>query len=146
MVIPRFIHIISVRAVVLALVCAVASLVPALARKVDVAVTDSVTAEGVPYAAVYVVGTGQGALTDAHGRASLDIHAPDAVLEFSVMGYDRLRLPLAPGQRAVKVALAPSGHRLDEVVVRRGKEKYSKKNNPAVAFAIRASTTESTSV
>ena len=73
-VIPRFIHIISVRAVVLALVCAVASLVPALARKVDVAVTDSVTAEGVPYAAVYVVGTGQGALTDDHGRASLDIH------------------------------------------------------------------------
>ncbi len=137
MVIPRFIHIISVRAVVLALVCAVASLVPALARKVDVAVTDSVTAEGVPYAAVYVVGTGQGALTDDHGRASLDIHAPDAVLEFSVMGYDRLRLPLAPGQRAVKVALAPSGHRLDEVVVRRGKEKYSKKNNPAVAFAER---------
>lgn len=134
MVIPSLRHIISLRAFFVLLLAVAASVSPAFARKVAVAVTDSVTGLGVPYAAVYVVGTGQGALTDDHGRVSLDIHVPDAVLEFSVMGYDRLRLPLSPGQVGVKVSLSPSGHRLDEVVVRRGKEKYSKKNNPAVAF------------
>ncbi|MDE6125628.1 MAG: DUF5686 and carboxypeptidase regulatory-like domain-containing protein, partial [Muribaculaceae bacterium] len=137
MVIPSFRHTISLPAFVLTLLFLVAAAFQASARKVAVAVTDSVTGQGVPYAAVYVAGTGQGALTDDHGRASLDIHVPDAVLEFSVMGYDKLRLPLDPRQSRVDVALSPSGHRLDEVVVRRGKEKYSKKNNPAVAFAER---------
>lgn len=110
---------------------------PAFARRVAVAVTDSVTGEGVPFVAVYISGTNHGALTDDHGRVSLDIDSPDAVLEFSVMGYDRASVPVGPSRGKVKVALSPSGHRLDEVVVRRGKEKYSKKNNPAVAFAER---------
>lgn len=137
MLIPNPSHIISLRALVLALLALLASVSPAFARKVSVEVADSVTGEGVPYVAVYVVGTGQGALTDDRGKVVLNIHSPEALLEFSVMGYDKIQAPLASGQSRIAVALSPSGHRLDEVVVRRGKEKYSKKNNPAVAFAER---------
>ncbi len=137
MLIHRFRHIISLLRICVVLFAVLAASSQAFARKVAVAVTDSVSGDGVPYVAVFVAGTGRGALTDGRGHVTLDISEPDAVLEFSVMGYGRLSLPLAPRQTKVKVALAPSGHRLDEVVVRRGKEKYSKKNNPAVAFAER---------
>lgn len=111
--------------------------IPAAARRVSLEVTDSVTGQGIPYTAVYVVGTGQGTLTDDHGRASLEVGGADAELEFSVMGYGKARVPVKAHQRTVKAVMSPTGHRLDEVVVRRGKEKYSKKNNPAVAFAER---------
>lgn len=104
------------------------------ARKMLVEVIDSVSGEPVPFAAIYVKGTNQGAMADQEGRASLAINAPRAELEFSAMGYAKKTEPVGRSVAAIRVFLVPSGHLLDEVTVKRRKEHYSKRNNPAVDF------------
>lgn len=104
------------------------------ARKLLVEVNDSVSGEPVPYTAIYVKGTSQGILADDEGRAQLMVNSPSVLLEFSAMGYTKKVEPASRSAAAMRVFLVPSGHQLDEVVVRRKKEHYSKRNNPAVDF------------
>lgn len=104
------------------------------ARKLLVEVIDSVSGEPVPYTAIYVKGTSQGILADDEGRAQLMVNSPSVLLEFSAMGYTKKVEPASRSAAAMRVFLVPSGHQLDEVVVRRKKEHYSKRNNPAVDF------------
>jgi hypothetical protein len=104
------------------------------ARKVLVEVVDSVSGEPVPYTAIYVRGTSQGMLADDNGQATLIINTPRAELEFSAMGYDKRIEPITQSITAMRVFLVPSGHQLEEVTVKRKKEHYSKRNNPAVDF------------
>lgn len=112
-------------------------LMPAWGRKMVVEVVDSVSGEPVPYVAIYVSGTGQGVLADENGVASLNINQTRAQLEFSAMGYGKKTATVGKEVAAMRIMLSPSGHQLDEVTVRRRKEHYSKKNNPAVEFARR---------
>ena len=98
-------------------------------------VLDSVTRQPVPYAALLVPSTGAGTLTDDKGEFFIRCSSrPDSV-RVSVMGYSTKMMSLA-GLNAgdLRVEIVPTGVRLDEIVVRPKKEKYSKKNNPAVAF------------
>ena len=104
------------------------------ARKLLVEVIDSVSGEPVPYTAIYVKGTSQGILADDEGRAQLMVNSPSVLLEFSAMGYTKKVEPASRSAAAMRVFIVPSGHQLDEVVVRRKKEHYSKRNNPAVDF------------
>ena len=119
---------------ILFLVALFGSFLHADARKLLVEARDSVSGEPVPYVAVYVKGTQQGVLAGENGQATLFLNSPDALLEFSAMGYDKKvvradsRLPL------VVAHMVPSGHLLEEVTVKRKKEHYSKRNNPAVDF------------
>lgn len=125
--------------ILLALVGAVS----ARAAKLTVEVRDSVTLEPVPYVAVYVRGTQQGELAGDNGRAVLNINQQTAELEFSAMGYDKKIVKVDSRMPLVVVELSPTGYRLDEVTVRRGREHYSKKNNPAVAFMQRIRSADS---
>ena len=52
-------------------------------------------------------------------------------IEVSAMGYTTKRVRVG---QTKKIDLCPTGVLLNEVVARPKKEKYSKKNNPAVAF------------
>lgn len=109
--------------------------VPAMgARKILVEVVDSVSGDPVPYTAIYLRGTSQGMLAGDDGRAWLTLNSPKGELEFSAMGYDKKIEPVDLSVAALRVSLVPSGHLLDEVTVRRRKEHYSKRNNPAVDF------------
>ena len=69
-----------------------------LAQRLSVTgtVTDSITGEPLPYAAVVWEGTTVGAQTDADGRFSLSFSqaAGSHVLEISYMGYDTKRVPV----------------------------------------------------
>lgn len=103
-------------------------------RRVAVEAIDSVSGEPVSFAAVYVVGTNQGAMADENGRAVLTVNAPEVAFEFSAMGYAKKVANVTPGVVAIRVMLSPTGHQLDEVTVRLGREHYSKRNNPAVEF------------
>lgn len=104
------------------------------AAQIEVEVIDSVSGQPVPFTAIYVRGTSQGAMADEAGRASLVINHPKAELEFSAMGYAKKMVGVGRSVAAVRVFLVPSGHLLDEVTVKRRKEHYSKRNNPAVDF------------
>ena len=113
----------------LALIFAVLSAQSAGLRGV---VIDSVSREPVPYVALFVVNSGKGTLTDDAGRFYFRDVAPSDSLRVSVMGYGTKTVPV--GGSDMTVEIVPSGVRLNEVVVRPKKEKYSKKNNPAVEF------------
>ena len=104
------------------------------ARKLLIEVADSISGEPVPYTAIYLCGTSQGMLADDNGVASMTLNVPQGELEFSAMGYAKKVAPVTRTTSALRVLLSPTGHMLDEVTVKRGKEHYSKRNNPAVDF------------
>lgn len=94
-------------------------------------VVDSLTHEGLPYVAVFVEGKSAGTMTDENGRFSLAAKIPGDTLRFSMMGYSTKKVVASP---VMTVELSPTGVTLNEVIVKPKKEKYSKKNNPAVDF------------
>ena len=96
-------------------------------------VRDSVTHEGVALASISLVGTTEGTLATEKGGFTINTRAEFSKLRVTAMGYKAKEVDVKTGRGSVVlVDLAPTGVELDEVVVRRGKEKYSKKNNPAV--------------
>lgn len=114
--------------------------ISASAREILVSGTiiDSISREPIPYVAVYVTASKEGKLADEQGHFSLWKKNANDSLRFSVMGYSEKTVPMsfAPGKDII-VELVPTGVQLSEVVVKPRKEKYSKKNNPAVDFVNR---------
>lgn len=98
-------------------------------------VTDSVSGEPLPYVSIIVKGTTTGAATDLDGRFSLTVpsSASGKMLEVSYLGYSTKQVPLKSGQN-LSIQLAPTGIALNEVVVKPGRERYRRRDNPAVAF------------
>ena len=98
-------------------------------------VTDSITGERLPYVSLKFEGTTIGAATDGNGNFSFSTPTIDKILEISYLGYDKKQMKVIPGKtNDLKIQLVPNGIMLNEVVVRPQKEKYSKKENPAVTF------------
>lgn len=99
-------------------------------------VRDSVTLEPLPMASVAVEGQGKGTLTDENGIFELTVNTNDRAIVVSCLGYDKRVVPIKKNAyNLYDVQMTPSTTMLQEVVVR--KEKYSKKNNPAVEFVRR---------
>ena len=98
-------------------------------------VTDSVSGEPLPYVSIIVKGTTTGAATDLDGRFSLTVpsSASGKMLEVSYLGYSTKQVSLKSGQ-SLSIQLAPTGIALNEVVVKPGRERYRRRDNPAVAF------------
>lgn len=97
---------------------------------------DSVTLEPLPMASVSINGKGKGTLTDENGIFELTVKESDHSLVVTCLGYERRVVPIRKNAyNLYDVQMAPSTTMLAEVVVR--KEKYTKKNNPAVEFAER---------
>lgn len=99
-------------------------------------VIDSITREALPYAAVILKGTNIGGSTDGDGKFSFQVPDVPAVVQISYLGYDSRELRIYPRGETINldVRLVPSGITLNEVTVKPKKEKYRKKNNPAVEF------------
>lgn len=96
-------------------------------------VRDSASREGVPYASISLVGTNEGVLANDRGGFTINSHAHFTQLRVTAMGYSAKVVDIKPGQGSVVlIDLQPTGVELEELVVHKGKEKYSKKNNPAV--------------
>lgn len=96
-------------------------------------VRDSLSREGIAYASISLMGTSEGTIANDKGGFNINTRASFTRLRISAMGYKTKEVEIKPGQGSViLVDLASSGVELDEVVVRKGKEKYSKKDNPAV--------------
>lgn len=97
-------------------------------------VADSDSGNPVSYATVEGIGHG-GTQADEHGAFKLKISVKPDSLRFSALGYSPLVIAYADFVgNGCKASLLPTGVRLTELVVKPKKEKYSKKNNPAVDF------------
>ena len=97
-------------------------------------VTDSLTNEPLMYITVQYEGKGVGAITNAEGEYQVETRKGWDELMFSAIGYITKRVKLTPDTKVLYVQLAPADVMLSEVVVKPKKEKYSRKNNPAVDF------------
>ena len=98
-------------------------------------VTDSITGEPLPYVAVLLKGTTIGGTTDLDGNFEISTSSRVRTLQISYLGYSTKELEFVPGKATgLKIELAPTSINLTEVLVKPTKEKYSKKDNPAVIF------------
>ena len=96
-------------------------------------VRDSVSRDGVAYASISLIGTSEGTLANAQGGFTINSRSKFTKLRVTAMGYRTKDVEIKPGQGSVVlIDLVAEGVELEELVVRKGKEKYSKKNNPAV--------------
>ena len=121
--------------VVLALLAALAAVAQPSAPLTQITgmVRDSLTRDGIAHATVSLVGTDEGTIATAQGGFTINSRARFTKLRVTAMGYRTKEVDIRPGQGSVIVIdLVATGVELSEVVVKRGKEKYSKRDNPAV--------------
>lgn len=94
-------------------------------------VVDSETGDPIPYLNIYYDGKGMGTITDMEGRYSIEYHSGWNELTFSMVGYTTQVIKVSAQTRELNIKMR-SDLMLEEVVVKPKKEKYSRKNNPAV--------------
>ena len=96
-------------------------------------VTDAVTGEPLPYVALQFVGVSEGGLTNASGDYTIASYGAVDSLKVFCLGYLTQCHAIARGERnELRLRLQPVTVELDEVVVKRGEERYRRKDNPAV--------------
>ena len=95
-------------------------------------VKDSVTGEALPAVAVMLKGTTIGTVTDNDGRFTLEAESAARTLSVSYLGYETYERPLT-GTNRLTIRLQPTTYTLNDVVVRPGHERYSRRNQ-AVDF------------
>lgn len=124
----------SVRRLLL-MVMVLIALTAGAARRTEIKgiVVDSLTQEPLPYTAVFLKGTEHGTMTDAKGEFHVATNAEFQEVTAALMGYRDKSVAVALGMyNDVRLELVPVGVAVKELVVRPKKEKYSKKDNPAV--------------
>lgn len=98
-------------------------------------VTDSVTGEFVEFAVVKFDESSVGGLTDNKGSFKLSNKQKKTTVIVSQLGYETWQKTVPLGEAThLDVKLKPIGIQLNELVVKPGKERYSKKDNPAVTL------------
>ncbi|MCD7710001.1 MAG: DUF5686 and carboxypeptidase regulatory-like domain-containing protein [Porphyromonadaceae bacterium] len=99
-------------------------------------VTDSITEEPLSSISVFLKGTTIAVMTDSNGRYTIRTSRTDVTeVGFTSLGYREKTIPVKMGGiRVVNASLCPSDFILQEIDVRPKKERYSRKNNPAVDF------------
>lgn len=98
-------------------------------------VADSITGEGLPYASLILEGTTTGTTTDMEGNFSFSTTTVSKILQISYLGYDTKTVEIIPNQtNNLTIQLVPNGIILNEVTIKPTRERYRKKENPAVEF------------
>lgn len=101
-------------------------------------VTDSLTHEPLSYTSVYLKGTNEGGMTDDRGHFSFKTYRSEGLLVVSTVGYNEYSRLIHPARSIrLNIALSPATYALNEVVVKPKRERYKKKDNPAVEFVRR---------
>ena len=97
-------------------------------------VKDSVTNRALPDVTVALKGTTIGTATAENGYYVIRAASDSMLLSISYIGYETQYITLKKGVNRVDVNLIPVSIELDEVTVRAGRERYSRRENPAVEF------------
>ena len=97
-------------------------------------VKDSITGEPLPFVSVYFDGSTIGAMTDDNGAFTLQNNQGYTKLAAASLGYDTKFIDLKPGKKNdnLELLLKPTAFEISEVVVKPKREKYTRKDNPAV--------------
>lgn len=96
---------------------------------------DSITGELLPFATVYSTQNKKRSfITDENGHVTLPENLRHTPLETNYTGYSVKNFVIGETDTVVVVKLSPVEHDLQEVYIKPKKQKYSKKNNPAVDF------------
>lgn len=104
-------------------------------KQISGVVVDSLTNNPVPYVAIYLNGSKNGVLADENGIFKFNYDAGYDTITTSVMGYASKSFVLSKlNAEKLIFKITPIGIKLNEIFVKPQKEKYSKKNNPAVSF------------
>lgn len=102
-------------------------------------VRDSVTTQGLPFASVRFMPSGRSLLTDEKGLFEINMPVDTKELIVSCQGYATKTVPVKNSKIMLyDINLQPEAKELKEVVIK--KQKYSKRNNPAVEFMKRLKT------
>ncbi len=105
------------------------------ATVVEGVVRDSITHKPIPYASVFLEGSDRGTTTRENGTFEVTVQGDFRDVKISVIGYREKVFYVRKGrENRITIDLVPSDYLLNEIVVRPKKEKYSKRNNPAVDF------------
>lgn len=97
-------------------------------------ITDSLTNEALMYISVFYEGKGVGAISDTKGEFTIETRRGWNELTFSAIGYHTKVVRIDPGMKYVNVKMSPVDIMLSEVVIKPKRERYTRKNNPAVDF------------
>jgi len=100
-------------------------------RKVIGVVVDSVSGERLPFVNVYSRNNKRGTTTNNNGVFVMQLPA-GSIIEANSLGYEPNIKVTAGVSDTLRFKMSPSTTELVEVVVKPKKQKYSKKNNPAV--------------
>lgn len=98
-------------------------------------VLDAATGEPIPFATVKYIGTSEGRSTDLDGNFVLPILDNYDKFEITFLGYKNVTVTVPRGRQEVRgqiIKMYSNDILLGEVVVKKSKIKYSRKNNPAV--------------
>ena len=101
-------------------------------------VRDSITGQPLPRVSVRTLDGKRSTVADSHGIFGIAMSPGDKGIRVSSMGYNARTVPVVrDNYNMIVVYLSPSSTELDELVVRKGKNKYSKRDNRAVEFVSR---------
>lgn len=96
-------------------------------------VRDSISAQGLPYSSIVLHPSGASVVTDDRGIFEINLPAGTKTITAGCQGYASKIVAVSSGvQNLYDIMLSPKSVELKELEVR--KQKYSKKNNPAVDF------------
>jgi hypothetical protein len=96
-------------------------------------VTDSLTGEPLPFANILFPGSTLGTNSDYDGRFNIETSKKFAKLEARYLGYESQQVAIRYGKtQEIHFKLNPGNSVLNVVEVKSSKQKYTKKNNPAV--------------
>ncbi|MDR1160904.1 MAG: DUF5686 and carboxypeptidase regulatory-like domain-containing protein [Tannerellaceae bacterium] len=95
---------------------------------------DSITGEPLSFVSVIFDKSTIGAMTDDMGRFALQNDKGFTRLVISSLGYETKVIELKPGSRndGLDVRICPTSFELTEIVIKPKRERYSRKDNPAV--------------
>lgn len=99
-------------------------------------VKDSLSGEPISFVTIRFDDSTVGGFSEDDGKYKLSNRQNKTTVIFSLMGYNSKRITIPEGKvTSMNILLSPEGVHLKEIVIRPKKEKYSKKNNPAVELA-----------
>ena len=105
---------------------------PLGAQQITGVVTDAETGEAIPFASVVYQGHHVAVVSDINGQYTIPRHEGWNIT-FSTIGYKSHIVPInSKTKERLNIALKPDKQQLAEVTVKAKRQRYSRKDNPAV--------------
>ena len=101
------------------------------AQQLSGTITDAETGEAVPYASVIYKGHQVAVASDLNGRYTIARH-PGWTITFSAVGYQTRTIAVTADMTRLDIQLKDVTKSLQEVTIKSKRNRYSRKNNPAV--------------